>query len=300
MSQNFANVAQTIWDPLFETKLQNTENLKDTVRVYSGVEGTTYNRRLGTKGEMMQVGYNASNIPVTTINYSQTAINLYAFAYKTVVAERELVQIGTDGPSSAVLQEEAEAHAMALGRYQDYLKLQAIYSDTSRFTTIPKTSGATTGLNVNKIVQARQTLQYAGLIMPEMYGAISADLQTALAADEHYSSFFFNTTKPLPDMNTGIPTPEIGYYGVKMRVLGGNGINSLPYTVSGSNKTYNVPVWSKDVITAAMSVMGPKTNIWYNPGEGRYEILTQLIMGVGVTQNNGVVLVACDTANTSN
>lgn len=298
MSQNIASVAAQMWDPLFETQLQNVEYLQNTVRVFPGVVGDVYNRRLGSFGEMMPLGYNASNIPVSQINYSQTPISLYPYAYKTAVSQREMTLV--DGvPAQNIMQEEAITHARALGRYMDYLKLNAVLSNVSPYVTIPKTIGYGTGLNSGKIIEARAQLQLAAVDSPEIYYAVSADLTPALAADQFYSSWFFNEARPLTQQSD-IPRQVLRYYGVEGRILGGVGINSLPYTISGSNKTYTCPFWSKDVITMAMATMIPKTTICFNQFESRYEIITEAVLGVGVTQVNGVVLIAADTANTAN
>ncbi len=298
MSQNFVAVAQQFWDPLYELQLQNMEVLDNTTHVYPGVLGDVYNRRLGSFGELAPIGFNASNIPVSAINYSQTPIPLFAFAYKTVVSEREMVIVGSEGAGSQVLQEQSKEHAIALGRYMDYLKLQAIFSDTSRFVTVAKTVGYGTGMNSTKIIQGVSDLQNAGITDPAIFGVIPALLNPSLAADEKYSSWFYNDKRILT-RPSGIPRPGWEYYGAEFRVMSGVGINSLPYTAT-AGKTYNVPLWSKDVITLAMSALMPKTTIWYNPGELRYEITTQIVMGAGVTQVNGVVLLNCDTNNTLN
>lgn len=301
MSQNFAAVAQEMWDPIFETQLENTEVLAGAYRIYASVLGDTYNRRLGSFGELAPIGFNAADIPVSSITYSETPIALFPYAYKTVVSEREMVIVGSQSPSSQVLQEEARTHAFALGRYKDYLVLNSIFSNLSPYTatTVAKTIGATTGMNSAKIIQARSLLQNNGVLDPELYGVMSALLQPALAADEKYSSWFYNQNRPLT-APSGIPEASFNYFAVMMRIMGGVGINSLPFTTSGENKTFNCPVWQKDVITLAMSALMPKTTIWYNPGQLRYEITSQLVMGAAVTQTDGVAIIQCDTANTAN
>ncbi len=298
MSQNIVAVAAQMWDPLFETQLQNVEYLKNTVRIFPGVIGDVYNRRLGSFGEMMPLGYNASNIPVSQISYSQTPISLFPYAYKTAVSQREMTLVD-DVPANNVMQDQAIVHARALGRYMDYLKLNAILANTSPYVQIAKTVGYGTGFNSSKIIAARSQLQLAAIDSAEMYYALSADLQPALAADQFYSSWFFNEARPLTQQS-GVPNQLISYFGVEGRIVGGVGINSLPYTLDSENKTYLCPFWAKDVITMAMATMVPKTTIWFNQGESRYEIITEAVLGVGVTQVNGVVLINADTANTVN
>lgn len=297
--QDIAAVASTQWDAIFEVKLQNLEILDGMYRVFTSVIGDQYNRRLGSFGEMAPIGYNAADIPVSSINYSQTAIPLFPYAYKTVVSDREMTTVGGVGPNSQILQEEAQTHAMALGRYKDYLILNSIFSDLSRFTQIPKTIGAKTGMNAAKIIQARSILQNQGALSPMLNGVMSTLLQPGLAADEQYSSWFYNEGRPLT-ASSKIPHPEWRYYDVIMRIMGGVGINTLPSTLVGSNYTFNCPIWDKEVITLASAELMPKTTIWYNPGQHRYEIVSEFVMGAGVTQPDGVVYVTADTANTSN
>jgi len=287
--------AMQLFDTEVTLKYQNHLRLQGTIDERHGTTGTTLNVPVSDLIEMEEGDFAPTDIPATPVNETNRQVVTNDFHLKTVIGGGEKTLFNFDK-----IVDHAKLHALAGARMDDFIKINAIFSDPSVSTiyTSAVTLGVNTGLNEGKIADAIAYLESQGVDVQDYSCGIwsPALLKPSLYADDRVVNFFYNDVKPLTDNRI------VGYLGCDMRFLGENGINKIPRTGAGtamSPYVYLVPMVHKDAIVQSYN-RDIMTSITWLPHQDRWELLTILTSGALIIQYNGIVLMTCNAPYANN
>src|SRR6478736_1411116 len=130
--------AMQLFDTEVTLKYQNHMRLQNTIEERHGTTGTTLNVPVSDLIEMEQGSFAPTDIPVTPVNETNRAIVTNDYHLKTVIGGGEKTLFNFDK-----IVDHAKLHALAAARLDDYIKINAIYSDplVGTIYTVPVTVG---------------------------------------------------------------------------------------------------------------------------------------------------------------
>jgi len=286
--------AMQLFDTEVTLKYQNHMRLMHTIDERHGTTGTTLNVPVSDLIEMEEGSFAPTDIPPTPVNETNRAVVTNDWHLKTVIGGGEKTLFNFDK-----ITDHAKLHALAGARLNDYIKINAIFSDPNVGTidTVATTVGVNTGLCEGKIAVGIAYLEAQGVDVQDYSVSVwsPAYLKPSLYDDDKVVNFFYNDVKPLTDNRIQ------SYLGCDMRFLGQNGINSIPFTASGPGATpqYLVPMVHKDAIVQSYN-RDVSTSITWLPNQDRWELVTTMTTGALIIQYNGIVLLTCNQSFVEN
>lgn len=192
MSINLSAAAQQQFDDEVKHEYQNGGFLRDTVTLRRNVVGDIYKFRKMGKGLANQ---KASQADVTPMNITHDLINCVlenwnAPEYTDIFDQAEV--------NFDERRELAKTIAMAMGRREDQLIIDALDAATGIAGTVLKSiGGADTGLNVAKLRAAKAALDDKGVPTSERYLVHTALALSDLLGTTEASSADYNTVRAL-------------------------------------------------------------------------------------------------------
>ena len=284
--------AMQIFDTQVTLKYQNHMKLMDTIDERHGTTGTTLNVPVSDLIEMTEGVFATTDIPVTPVNETNVQVQTNDYHLKTVIGGGEKTLYNFDK-----IVDHAKLHALAGARMDDYLKINAIYSNSGVGTiyTVPVTVGVNTGINEGKMADAISYLESQGVDVDNYSVSMWAPalLKKSMYDDDKIVNFFYVDHKPLTDNK--IKT----YLDIDCRFLGSNGINQIPFTSSMGINTYLVPLVHKDAIVQSYN-RDITTSITWLQNQDRWELLTILTSGAQVIQLNGIAFMTAQNPFSEN
>lgn len=285
--------AMQLFDIEVTLKYQNHLRLEDTIDERHGTTGTTLNVPVSDLIEMEQGNFAPTDIPVTPVNETNVQVLTNDYHLKTVIGGGEKTLYNFDK-----IVDHSKLHALAGARLDDFIKINAIYSNSGVGTiyTVPVTVGFNTGINEGKMADALSYLESQGVDVMDYAVSMWAPalLKKSMYNDEKIVNFFFNDVKPLT--NNRIQT----YLDVDCRFLGSNGINQIPFTsIGGGVNQYLVPMVHKDAIVQSYN-RDITTSITWLQNQDRWELLTILTSGAQVIQLNGIAFMTANNPFVAN
>jgi len=278
------DAASELFNTEVTTKYQNSEKLRDTIEERHGTNGTTLNVPVSDEIEMNQSNFAPTDIQITPVEETNVPVITKDYNLKTVIGGGEETLFNYDK-----IVTHARLHAKAAGRMNDFVKLNAIYSDPALLAslyTVPITVGVNTGINQGKMSDALSYLEAQGFDDMEMYDIsmwAPAQLKKSMQDDDRIVNFFYNDVKPLT--NNRIQT----YLDVDCRFVGENGINRIPSDGGVPTNQYLVPLVHKYAIVQSFN-RDVKTTITWVAQQDRWELLTTFTTGSNVIQSNGIAM----------
>lgn len=284
--------ASQLFEDSVTQKFQNEQRLQGAVEERHGTTGVATNVPVSDIIDMSLQGFSPSDILVTPVDNTNVMVVPYNYVLKTAIGGGQRTLFAYD-----LIMDHSKNHAKAAGRMVDYIKINALfnYSGLGSVYTVPKTVGATSGMNAAKLTKGLGYLEGQGVDVMDHRTSLwlPAATKNSLLNDERVVSEFYNNRKPLVDnvMNS--------YLGIDIRTLGGNGLNSIPYTSNAGTDTYLVPLVAKDSMVQIFN-RDVQTSITWIANNDRYELLTVLTSGAKVIQSNGIALLTCDNPFAAN
>lgn len=295
MSTNQINeaAAMQLFDTEVTLKYQNHQRLMGTIDERHGTTGTTLNVPVSDEIEMEEGNFAPIDIPPTPVNETNRQVQTNDYHLKTVIGGGEKTLFNFDK-----IVDHSKLHALAAARMDDFIKINAIYSDPNvgSIQSFPKTVGVNTGLNEGKIVAAIAYLESQGVDVQDYSVSIWAPalIKPSLYADDRVVNFFYNDVKPLTDNRI------VAYLGTDLRFLGQNGINQIPSTnIGGGVLEFAIPMVHKDAIVQSYN-RDIMTSITWLQNQDRWELLTILTSGSLIIQYNGIAFMVCDAPYVNN
>ncbi len=285
--------AMQLFDTEVTIKYQNHLRLQDTIDERHGTTGTTLNVPVSDIIEMEEGSFAPTDIPVTQVNETNRAVVTNDYHLKTVIGGGEKTLYNYDK-----IVDHAKLHALAAARLDDYIKINAIFSDpnVASIYAVPVTVGVNTGINEGKMADALSYLESQGVDVMDYSVSMWAPalLKKSLYNDQQVTNFFFVDHKPLTDNRIQ------SYLGVDCRFLGENGINKIPSVDIGSSVSqYLVPMVHKDAIVQSYN-RDIQTSITWVQNQDRWELLTILTSGALIIQYNGIALMTANNPFAAN
>ena len=273
--------ASQLFDTMVTMQYQNKKRFGGTIDERHGTSGTTLNVPVSDLIEMSEGNFAPTNIPITPVNETNVTVVADDYRVKTVVGGGQKTLFAYDKVTT-----HAKLHAEASGRIDDFVKINAIFSNPglASIYTVPVNVGVNTGINQGKMSDAVSFLEAQGMDVSDYALCMWAPalLKKSMQADDRIVNFFYNDVKPLT--NNRIQT----YLDVDCRFVGENGINSIPSTGTGP-ATYLVPIIHKDAMVQSYN-RDVSTSITWVPQEDRWELLTTFTSGAEIIQLNGLAL----------
>jgi hypothetical protein len=287
--------AMQIFDTEVTLKYQNHMKLMDTIDERHGTTGTTLNVPVSDLIEMTEGDFAPTDIPVTPVNETNVQVLTNDYHLKTVIGGGEKTLYNFDK-----IVDHAKLHALAGARMDDFIKINAIYSNPGVGTiyTVPVTVGVNTGINEGKMADAISYLESQGVDVDNYSVSMWAPalLKKSMYDDDKIVNFFYVDHKALTDNK--IKT----YLDIDCRFLGSNGINQIPFVVNGGGagiNQYLVPLVHKDAIVQSYN-RDITTSITWLQNQDRWELLTILTTGANVIQLNGIAFMTCNNPFSEN
>ncbi len=285
--------AMQLFDTEVTLKYQNHMRLEDTIDERHGTTGTTLNVPVSDLIEMQEGNFAPTDIPATPVNETNVQVQTNDYHLKTVIGGGEKTLYNFDK-----IVDHAKLHALAGARLDDYIKINAIYSNAGvgSIYTVPVTVGVNTGINEGKMADALSYLESQGVDVMDYSVSMWAPalLKKSMYNDDKIVNFFYNDVKPLT--NNRIQT----YLDVDCRFLGSNGINQIPFSAIGGNvNQYLVPMVHKDAIVQSYN-RDITTSITWLQNQDRWELLTIMTSGAEVIQLNGIAFMTANNPFVAN
>lgn len=274
---------------------QNLSKLKDTIEERHGLRGTYLNVPVSDMLEMNQSGFAPTDIRVTPLNETNVQVPTYNYHLKTVIGGGEKTLYNFDK-----ILDHSKTHAKAAARLNDFIKINAIFSDpdfvAGKIYTVPVDVGVNTGLNKGKYAEAIAYLESQGMDVHNLEVSTWAPalLKTSLYDDDDITNIFKNEVKPLTNNTIKV------YLDIDFRFLGEYGINSIPRVADEKGLfKYTVPVVHRDAIVQGFN-RDITTSITWLPHQDRWELLTCLTSGAKIIQSRGIALITANQKFTKN
>lgn len=284
--------AMQLFDTQVTLQYQNNRRLNDTIDERHGTTGTTLNVPVSDIIEMSEGNFDPADIPPTPVNETNVPVITQDYHVKTVIGGGEKTLFNFDK-----ITDHAKLHGLAAGRMDDYIKINAIYSNAnvSSIHTIASSVGANTGINEGKMAAALSYLESQGVDVMDYKVSMwaAAILKQSMYGDDRIVNFFYNDVKPLTDNRIS------SYLGVDCRFLGSNGINQIPSTAPANPAVYLIPMVHRDAIVQSYN-RDIQTSVTFLPNQDRWELLTIITSGAAVIQLNGIVFLTSNNPYVNN
>src|SRR4051812_17136031 len=116
--------AMQLFDTQVTLQYQNNQRLAGTIDERHGTTGTTLNVPVSDLIEMTQGDFAANDLPVTPVNETNIQVVTKDYHVKTVIGGGEKTLYNFDK-----IVDHAKLHALASARMDDYIKINAIFSN---------------------------------------------------------------------------------------------------------------------------------------------------------------------------
>lgn len=275
MSKTLSAVQVEEFDSEVKQAYQGMSNLRNTVTFRGNVTAGTYNFRKMGKGLANQKAPQADVTPMDVENSKQLATleNWNAPEYTDIFD-----QAGVNFDEQAEL---AEAIAMAIGRREDQLIIDAQLNSATTNLVGTDVGGVGTGLNVAKARRASKLLNALGVPMKDRHILVSAEGLEQMLGEEETTSSDYNTVKAL--VNGELDT----FVGFKFHVIEERAEGGLPVA---ANIRTGIAYHKRS--TGIAVGLGPKTQVDWVPQKTSWLANGMLKAGAVARDAEGIVLVS--------
>ena len=272
MSVNASTNFITSFDALVKKQYQEGMKLRGTVRVKTGVVGSTHRFPKINKGVAtpripqsdvtpMNIGHGYADATLTDWNAAEYS-DIYDLAALSFDERQELVQTAT----------------MAIGRRMDQMILDAMAASAYATQVDVNVGGSNTGLNLAKIARAKRLLDDNGVPQMDRYIACSARAIEQGLQEAQIGSADYNLLRPLM---TGEITQYAGFKFIMIEARDEGGVVL-------STNTRNNFAFHKDAVGLAVGI-DMRTEVNYVP-EKTSTLINSVFKGGAVTiDTNGVI-----------
>ena len=269
------------FDDWVHSELQNIEALQGTCRPYDGTQGTQMNVPFFDQLEMQQTDFSAGNIKVVDVNQRNVPIVQGNHHLKTTIGNAYQTLFNYD-----VVSGHARQHALAIARFNDQLKIDAVVAADAEFTVGNNNLiTASSGFLVKHLTDADYKLIDNGCNDSMISAWVSAKNMPSFTNDPDFKSWDQNSDRPLMDG----PRRRRFYNGVDMRVLGSaSAANTLP---PGGTVNSNVYVVGYESLAVAYN-RRPKSIVVSEEHEDRISVLSSATAGAAVLLPKGIIKIA--------
>jgi hypothetical protein len=277
MAINLSTAFVTLFDAEVKQAYQGQAQLRPAVRVRSGVEGSTYKFPKIGKG-VAQVRIPQTDVTPLNVTYGSVTATLsdyIAAEYSDIFMQ---AKVNFDERAELV-----KVVSGAIGRRQDQLIIDALVASSTSNTVAKSIGGASTNLNLDKLLEAKKLLDAKNVPMDNRHIFIHANNLSGLLGETKVTSSDFNSIKALVngELNT--------FLGFNFHTIGDRDEGGLPIS-TGDRKVY---AFHRDAIGMAEGI-APKTEINYIPEKTSFLVASMFSAGAVAIDAEGIVEITCD------
>ena len=275
MAINVSNAFVTLFDAEVKQAYQGESVLRNTVRLRTGVEGSTHKFPKIGKG-VAQVRVPQTDVTPMNVDYSQATVTLSDYIAAEYSDIFNQAKINFDERSELV-----QVVSKSIGRRADQLIIDALDAASTSLTVATSVGGAGTNLNLDKLLEAKKLMDAGNVPMEGRHILIHANNLSALLGETEVTSSDFNSVKALVsgDVNT--------FLGFNFHVIGDRDEGGLP-----KPSTRTCYAWHQGAVGYAEG-MGIRTEINYIPEKTSHLVASMFSAGAVGIDAEGIVEIAC-------
>lgn len=270
------NAAQISYDTNVKQAYQGASLLRPRVTVKAGVTGASHNFRKFGKGVATQ---HSSAELITPQDYTHTKVAATLSNWRIGEYTDLFDQCESTVDERALL---ATANAMAIGRAEDQLIIDALDAATSLAGTVDEDLGGTnSGINADKLRRARRYLVAKGAGQGDLTLAVNAIGQETALAETEVTSADYQTMRALVDADLD----KKSAFGFKWVVIEDRAEGGLP---TGSTSIRLCFAFDRAAVGLAVG-MEPQTRVDFIPERASWLSQAMQKAGSTVIDSEGVV-----------
>jgi len=277
MAVNISNAFVTLFDAEVKQAYQAESVLRNTVRLRTGVEGSTHKFPKIGKG-VAQVRIPQTDVTPMNVSYSQATVTLSDYIAAEYSDIFNQAKVNFDERSELV-----QVVSKSIGRRADQLIIDALAASGTSNTVASSIGGANTDLNLDKLLAAKKAMDAGNVPMEGRHMLIHANNLSSLLGETEVTSSDYNTVKALVagEVNT--------FLGFQFHVIGDRDEGGLSIS-SGDRVVY---AWHQQAVGMAEG-MGIRTEINYVPEKTSFLVSSMFSAGAITIDAEGVVAITCD------
>jgi len=275
MAINVSNAFVTLFDAEVKQAYQGESMLRNTVRLRTGVEGSTHKfPKIGAG--VAQVRVPQTDVTPMNVDYSQATVTLSDYIAAEYSDIFNQAKINFDERSELV-----QVVSKSIGRRADQLIIDALDAASTSLTVATGIGGATTNLNIEKLIEAKKLLDAGNVPMEGRHMLIHANNLSGLLGETQVTSSDYNTVKALVsgEVNT--------FLGFQFHVIGDRDEGGLP-----KPSTRTCYAWHQSALGMAEG-MGIRTEINYIPEKTSHLVASMFSAGAVGIDAGGIVEISC-------
>jgi len=277
MAVSISNAFVTLFDAEVKQAYQAESVLRNTVRLRTGVEGSTHKFPKIGKG-VAQVRIPQTDVTPMNVSYSQATVTLSDYIAAEYSDIFNQAKVNFDERSELV-----QVVSKSIGRRADQLIIDALAASGTSNTVASSIGGSNTNLNLDKLLAAKKAMDAGNVPMEGRHILIHANNLSALLGETEVTSSDYNSVKALVagDVNT--------FLGFQFHTIGDRDEGGLSIS-SGDRVVY---AWHQQAIGMAEG-MGIRTEINYIPEKTSHLVSSMFSAGAITIDAEGVVAITCD------
>lgn len=277
MAVSISNAFVTLFDAEVKQAYQAESVLRNTVRLRTGVEGSTHKFPKIGKG-VAQVRIPQTDVTPMNVSYSQATVTLSDYIAAEYSDIFNQAKVNFDERSELV-----QVVSKSIGRRADQLIIDALAASGTSNTVASSIGGANTNLNLDKLLAAKKAMDAGNVPMEGRHILIHANNLSALLGETEVTSSDYNSVKALVagDVNT--------FLGFQFHTIGDRDEGGLSIS-SGDRVVY---AWHQQALGMAEG-MGIRTEINYIPEKTSHLVSSMFSAGAITIDAEGVVAITCD------
>lgn len=275
MAINVSNAFVTLFDAEVKQAYQAESVLRNTVRLRSGVEGSTHKFPKIGKG-VAQVRVPQTDVTPMNVDYSQATVTLSDYIAAEYSDIFNQAKINFDERSELV-----QVVSKSIGRRADQLIIDALDAASTSLTVATGVGGTTSNLNIEKLLEAKKLMDAGNVPMEGRHILIHANNLSALLGETQVTSADYNSVKALVsgDVNS--------FLGFNFHVIGDRDEGGLP-----KPSTRTCYAWHQGAVGYAEG-MGIRTEINYIPEKTSHLVASMFSAGAVGIDAEGIVEISC-------
>ena len=275
MAINVSNAFVTLFDAEVKQAYQGESMLRNTVRLRTGVEGSTHKfPKIGAG--VAQVRVPQTDVTPMNVDYSQATVTLSDYIAAEYSDIFNQAKINFDERSELV-----QVVSKSIGRRADQLIIDALDAASTSLTVATTVGGAGTNLNLDKLIEAKKLMDAGNVPMEGRHILIHANNLSGLLGETEVTSSDYNSVKALVggEINT--------FLGFNFHVIGDRDEGGLP-----KPSTRTCYAWHQQALGMAEG-MGVRTEINYIPEKTSHLVASMFSAGAVGIDAGGIVEISC-------
>jgi len=275
MAINVSNAFVTLFDAEVKQAYQGESMLRNTVRLRTGVEGSTHKfPKIGSG--VAQVRVPQTDVTPMNVDYSQATVTLSDYIAAEYSDIFNQAKINFDER-----QELVQVVSKSIGRRADQLIIDALDAASTSLTVATTVGGAGTNLNLDKLIEAKKLMDAGNVPMEGRHMLIHANNLSGLLGETEVTSSDYNSVKALVggEINT--------FLGFNFHVIGDRDEGGLP-----KPSTRTCYAWHQQAMGMAEG-MGVRTEINYIPEKTSHLVASMFSAGAVGIDAGGIVEISC-------